>query len=186
MSDMKENLELLSRGLYRLPVAELTDEQLHAVVARAVLARLQPAWQGSLQAHCAGRRAYYFSAEYLLGKAVYNNLLCTGLTGEVEAALTACGRKLDQLDCVPDPPLGNGGFGTAGGLFFGQRRHAEFTAGRLRLALSVRTVSPADRGRLSGGDGGGRPAIRRPLERVLPSRYCNGGIRRFCCAGSAL
>ena len=103
MSDMKENLELLSRSLYRLPVAELTDEQLHAVVARAVLARLQPAWQGSLQAHCAGRRAYYFSAEYLLGKAVYNNLLCTGLTGEVEAALTACGRKLDQLDCVPDP-----------------------------------------------------------------------------------
>ena len=54
MSDMKENLELLSRSLYRLPVAELTDEQLHAVVARAVLARLQPAWQGSLQAHCAG------------------------------------------------------------------------------------------------------------------------------------
>ena len=52
MSDMKENLELLSRSLYRLPVAELTDEQLHAVVARAVLARLQPAWQGSLQAHC--------------------------------------------------------------------------------------------------------------------------------------
>lgn len=50
MSDMKENLELLSRSLYRLPVAELTDEQLHAVVARAVLARLQPAWQGSLQA----------------------------------------------------------------------------------------------------------------------------------------
>ena len=40
---MKENLELLSRSLYRLPVAELTDEQLHAVVARAVLARLQPA-----------------------------------------------------------------------------------------------------------------------------------------------
>ena len=48
MSDMKENLELLSRSLYRLPVAELTDEQLHAVVARAVLARLQPAWKGSL------------------------------------------------------------------------------------------------------------------------------------------
>ena len=48
MSDMKENLELLSRSLYRLPVAELTDEQLHAVVVRAVLARLQPAWQGSL------------------------------------------------------------------------------------------------------------------------------------------
>ena len=178
MSDMKENLELLSRSLYRLPVAELADEQLHAVVARAVLARLQPAWQGSLQAHCAGRRAYYFSAEYLLGKAVYNNLLCTGLTGEVEAALTACGRQLDQLDCVPDPPLGNGGLG--------RRRHAEFTAGRLRLALSVRTVSPADRGRLSGGDGGGQPTIRRPLERVLPSRYCNGEIRRFCCAGSAL
>ena len=84
---MKENLELLSRSLYRLPVAELTDEQLHAVVARAVLARLQPAWQGSLQAHCAGRRAYYFSAEYLLGKAVYNNLLCTGLTGEYSLVL---------------------------------------------------------------------------------------------------
>lgn len=117
MSDMKENLELLSRSLYRLPVAELTDEQLHAVVARAVLARLQPAWQGSLQAHCAGRRAYYFSAEYLLGKAVYNNLLCTGLTGEVEAALTACGRQLDQLDCVPDPPLGNGGLGRLAACF---------------------------------------------------------------------
>ena len=68
MSDMKENLELLSRSLYRLPVAELTDEQLHAVVARAVLARLQPAWQGSLQAHCAGRRAYYFFCGISVGQ----------------------------------------------------------------------------------------------------------------------
>lgn len=117
MPDMKENLELLARSLYRCSVAELTDEQLHTVVARAVLARLQPAWTGSLQAHGTGRRAYYFSAEYLPGKAVYNNLFCTGLTGETETALAACGSRLDQLDCVPDPPLGNGSSGRQAACF---------------------------------------------------------------------
>ena len=84
---------------------------LHRAVAETVMDAIAPIWARSRQQHAAGRRAYYLSAEFLVGRAVYNNLLCAGLTQPVEAALQAAGTDLSALEDLEDAALGNGGLG---------------------------------------------------------------------------
>ena len=76
---MKKAIEKTARRLYQQPVASLTAAQLHKVVAYTAMERIAPVWERSRR-RCAGRRrAYYLSAEYLMGRLWDNNLLCVGM-----------------------------------------------------------------------------------------------------------
>ena len=57
--------------------------QIHYAVAKLILGRLSSDIHKSRDAHNQNRRACYFSAEFLVGRAIYNNLLCLGLTDTV-------------------------------------------------------------------------------------------------------
>ena len=58
------------------------------------------------------KRAYYLSAEFLLGRAMSQNLHGLGLYATAERMLADVGLKLaDVLEEEPDPGLGNGGLG---------------------------------------------------------------------------
>ncbi len=58
------------------------------------------------------KRVYYLSLEFLLGRALSNNLLNLGIKAETEAALAELGLDLGDLEELePDPGLGNGGLG---------------------------------------------------------------------------
>ncbi|HEX4804128.1 MAG TPA: glycogen/starch/alpha-glucan phosphorylase, partial [Myxococcaceae bacterium] len=64
------------------------------------------------------KRAYYLSAEYLLGRVLENNLLNLGLLEEARAVLQSEGVDLDALlETEPDPGLGNGGLGRLAACF---------------------------------------------------------------------
>ena len=59
-----------------------------------------------------GRKLYYISAEFLIGKLLSNNLINLGLYDAVRDALAAAGKKLSDIEEVePEPSLGNGGLG---------------------------------------------------------------------------
>ena len=65
-----------------------------------------------------GRKLYYFSAEFLVGRLLRANLINLGLLEETEALLAAHGRSLAQVeDCEPEPSLGNGGLGRLAACF---------------------------------------------------------------------
>jgi starch phosphorylase len=74
-------------------------------------------WNRSTQAHEQNRRACYFSMEFLVGRAVFNNLLCLGLYDTVEAALQELGTSLSSLEEIEDAALGNGGLGRLAACF---------------------------------------------------------------------
>ena len=74
-------------------------------------------WERSRAAHAATRRAFYLSAEFLVGRAIYNNLLCTGLLDEVGDILQQDGADISRLEEVEDAALGNGGLGRLAACF---------------------------------------------------------------------
>ncbi len=88
--------------------------QLHDALAETVMAEIAPAVKKSMEQHLSGRRACYFSAEFLVGRAVYNNLLCLGIADQVKEQL---GEDYDRLEEIEDAALGNGGLGRLAACF---------------------------------------------------------------------
>ncbi len=65
-----------------------------------------------------GRKLYYISAEFLIGKLLSNNLINLGLYENVKACLEAHGKSMADLEEVePEPSLGNGGLGRLAACF---------------------------------------------------------------------
>ncbi|MHC1786605.1 MAG: glycogen/starch/alpha-glucan phosphorylase [Christensenellales bacterium] len=97
--------------LYHLPLERLTWWQLHEVLGGALMAAITPDWRRSLARAAEGRQAYYLSAEYLLGRLVFNDLYAAGVLEEVRTLLAGQGIDLHSLEEVEDDAFGNGGLG---------------------------------------------------------------------------
>lgn len=95
----------------------LTVYEIHDAVAETVMEDIKERWNESKERHDKGRKASYLSMEFLVGRAVYNNLLCTGLTETVEEALKEKGKTLNELEEIEDSALGNGGLGRLAACF---------------------------------------------------------------------
>ena len=117
MNNLKNSIEILAKSNYNKEVEELTSEQLHDCVSRAVMANISDTVEKSQKSHAEKRRAYYFSAEFLVGRAIYNNLLCTGMTEQTEKVLKAKGKTIADFEEIEDAALGNGGLGRLAACF---------------------------------------------------------------------
>lgn len=85
----------------------------------------------SLPAPDSGRKLYYFSAEFLMGKLLSNNLLALGLYDPVKKILSDLGRDLGIIESMePEPSLGNGRPGPVGCLLSGLYRRLGAAWGR--------------------------------------------------------
>ena len=102
MNNLKNSIEILAKSNYNKKIAELTSEQLHTCVSRAVMANISDMVEKSQKSHAEKRRAYYFSAEFLVGRAIYNNLLCTGMTEQTEKVLKAKGKTIADFEEIED------------------------------------------------------------------------------------
>ncbi len=94
-----------------------TPQEVHTAIGNAVMNYTKENWTKSKDAHNNSRRACYFSMEFLVGRAVYNNLLCLGLYDETEAVLNEMGKSLSELEEIEDAALGNGGLGRLAACF---------------------------------------------------------------------
>lgn len=111
------DLEARLNDSYHTTPAAATPTQLHQALSAAVMAAIGPDWKTSREQHAAQRRAYYLSAEFLVGRAVYNNLLCLDLIKDVDALLSEKGASLGELEEIEDAALGNGGLGRLAACF---------------------------------------------------------------------
>ena len=94
-------------------------DRYHAV-ADAVRDRMMRHWLQTQQTYYRSdaKRVYYLSLEFLMGKALENNLLNLGLLDNMKAALASLGLELsDLLVQEPDAGLGNGGLGRLAACF---------------------------------------------------------------------
>ncbi len=90
---------------------------LHNALGEAVTAEILPRWNSCRQAHLANRRVCYFSMEFLMGRAVYNNLYCLGLLDDMKQAFADAGTSLSVFEEIEDAALGNGGLGRLAACF---------------------------------------------------------------------
>ena len=111
----KINDNLMTDG--RTDMKHASVKQLHNAVSRAVMSDIIPLWNESETRHNEGRRAYYLSAEFLMGRAVYNNLYCAGLLKEAKEIFAENGVDISCLEEVEDAALGNGGLGRLAACF---------------------------------------------------------------------
>ena len=106
-----EKLELTAQSMYCKKVEELTASELHLALGKAVMGEIAPNWAKSKAKHNSERRAYYFSAEFLMGRMMYNNLYCLGILDEVTKLLKKKGIDINVFEEIDDAALGNGGLG---------------------------------------------------------------------------
>ena len=111
MGNIMEKLELTAQSTYCKTVEELTASELHLALGKAVMGEIAPKWAKSKAKHDSQRRAYYFSAEFLMGRMMYNNLYCLGILDEITKQLKKKGIDINTFEEIDDAALGNGGLG---------------------------------------------------------------------------
>ncbi len=117
MSITMEQITQLSKSAYCTKPKHLTTPQLHLVLGKAVMGEIAENWTKSKKKHAEGRRAYYFSAEFLMGRMIYNNLYCAGILDEVRDLLKSKGIDINRFEEIEDAALGNGGLGRLAACF---------------------------------------------------------------------
>ncbi len=96
---------------------EVAPVQLHDAVAKAAMLDIAPQWADDSADRLNRRRAAYLSAEYLMGRLVYNNLYAMGVLKDVRQRLALKGVDLADLEDIEDAALGNGGLGRLAACF---------------------------------------------------------------------
>ena len=109
--------EIISKALFGKGLNDVSPNQLHTAVSRSIMAQIAESWKTSREKQKKTRCAYYFSAEYLVGRAIFNNLLCLGLTDKIETILGEKGLSIKDLEKSEDAALGNGGLGRLAACF---------------------------------------------------------------------
>ena len=96
---------------------EASAQQLHNALGTAVMMALADNWSQSKAARLHNRKAYYISAEYLIGRLVYSNLYNMGILEEMRKLFAERGVDLAILEDIEDDALGNGGLGRLAACF---------------------------------------------------------------------
>ena len=110
--DQKAFLDGVERVLhaeYACDIKTAGKFELYNAVSRAVMEEIFTDWNN--EKNSPRRRCGYFSAEFLMGRAIYSNLMNLGILDEVGAALASVGEDVKQFEEVEDAALGNGGLG---------------------------------------------------------------------------
>ena len=107
------NMTAAIEALTGKALAESTDQEIYLalldIVREQSTEKVRPV---------TGRKLYYISAEFLIGKLLSNNLINLGLYDDVRDALAAAGKNLSDIEEVePEPSLGNGGLGRLAACF---------------------------------------------------------------------
>ena len=107
-TEFKKVVEVIRKTIYQYNLKSLKTGQLHNVISKAVIETITPDWLESVKAHDKQKRACYFSAEFLMGRAIYNNLFCSGLLDATKNILKLEKINIDCFEEIEDAALGNG------------------------------------------------------------------------------
>ena len=119
-AEFKKNVTYNVKTLYRKTLAEATPAQVYQAVCYAVKDIIIDEWIATHKQYEKqdAKTLYYLSMEFLMGRALGNNIINIGAQQEIREALQELGFDLNAIeDQEPDAALGNGGLGRLAACF---------------------------------------------------------------------
>ncbi|MGI6559883.1 MAG: glycogen/starch/alpha-glucan phosphorylase [Saccharofermentanales bacterium] len=119
---MKERLVDSIRGNlsaeYGKNLKNATEMEIWQSLSRSIMQILTEKWEETRETYRKGKQAFYFSAEFLVGRSLVNNIVNLGIYDEVQEAVQELGFDLNDIEeKETDPGLGNGGLGRLAACF---------------------------------------------------------------------
>ncbi|UZP04255.1 glycogen/starch/alpha-glucan phosphorylase [Clostridium botulinum] len=116
--DVKQGIDRYLKVKYGLKLEDAKEYQIFNALSLAILEEIVDDWNNTTKAYNEKRSANYFSAEYLMGRALGNNLINLGLYDEVKDVLKELNIDINKVEEIEeDAGLGNGGLGRLAACF---------------------------------------------------------------------
>ncbi len=110
-----EQIELILNSYYGHSTKDASVKELYNAVSRIVMNEALPKWDATKKSE--GKRCGYLSAEFLIGRLVYSNMLNLGILEDMKKTLKSLGRDINEFEEIEDDALGNGGLGRLAACF---------------------------------------------------------------------
>ncbi|MGB3367652.1 MAG: glycogen/starch/alpha-glucan phosphorylase [Acidaminobacteraceae bacterium] len=115
---LKTSIEQLLLSEFGKSIETASRQEIYFSLSKSIMTSLIPKWQETNEKRAEKKQAYYLSAEFLMGRALGNNLLNLGLDTEVAELLKEFKIDLNELEEMEeDAGLGNGGLGRLAACF---------------------------------------------------------------------
>lgn len=115
---LKSKIENQVGVLFNKSIDEANEFEIYQGLSKALLETISKNWLETRKKYETGKQAFYFSAEFLMGRALGNNLINLGLDKEVKEILKEIGFDLNSVEATEeDAGLGNGGLGRLAACF---------------------------------------------------------------------
>lgn len=116
--ELKKSMERELKIKYGVSLKEADAGQIFSSLSSALMETIVDDWNNTKEVYEKGKQAYYFSAEYLMGRALGNNLISLGLYEEVAVLLKELNIDINVIEeAEDDAALGNGGLGRLAACF---------------------------------------------------------------------
>ncbi|MDR3598644.1 glycogen/starch/alpha-glucan family phosphorylase [Clostridium sp.] len=116
--EIKEGIERYLKVKHGVKLKDAKDYEIFNALSLTMLEEIVEDWNETSETYNRVRMAYYLSAEFLMGRALGNNLMNLGLYDEVEEVLSELKIDLNRIEEIEeDAGLGNGGLGRLAACF---------------------------------------------------------------------
>lgn len=116
--EIKRGIERYLKIKYAKRIEDAEDFEIFNALSLTIMEEIIDKWNDTKELYENGKQAFYLSAEYLMGRALGNNLISTGLYEDVKAVLEELNIDINKIEEIEeDAGLGNGGLGRLAACF---------------------------------------------------------------------
>ena len=116
MNSFKDDVKKILELEYEKSIKDATTVELYNAVSKAAMVTVGKNFSEKARENDT-KKVCYLSAEFLIGRMVYNNLLSLGLFNQFTELMSEAGRDIRALEDIEDAALGNGGLGRLAACF---------------------------------------------------------------------